>query len=458
MKQSALKAARRSNCNKRNTWYTTSFAFVVALSSSFIKGGHSLSSISASGNMKNIVVVGGGVQGTSVAYQLAQQADKTTPLKITILESKEPASAASGKGGGFMARSWGDGSPTQGLHHLAFDMYGDLAEKLGCTSYRKLPVLSVAPEGGGGIRNNKNNPMVPSWLDGESIGRIQPMGYGDDTAQITPKEFVEKMLEATSENVSVVLGTCTGVVVENEDADEKEVTGVRYQSRGEDKEEVLEADVVVVSAGPWSCKAEDWFEGSGVQLPMEGVKSTSIVWKQPEGEIVDATALFCGEDYRFNTHLEVYPRPDGTIYICGIGGSDYITKEELKDGAFREVIGANESRVKAASDSFKELSSIYKQKGELDRTQACMRPCPPDAMPYMGGIPFFKNAFINAGHNCWGIAWAPACGKAMAELILEGKSKSVDIRPFDPSRFTPKQGKRGGRGRKQQGTSVGEQW
>merc|ERR1719343_190069 len=140
---------------------------------------------SSSSSMKKIVVVGGGVQGTSVAYQLAKKAK--SPLKITILESKEPASAASGKGGGFMARSWGDGSPTQGLHHLAFDMYEDLAKELGCGSYRKLPVLSVAPEGGGGIRQNKKNPLIPSWLDGKSIGRISPMGYGDDTAQITPK-------------------------------------------------------------------------------------------------------------------------------------------------------------------------------------------------------------------------------------------------------------------------------
>ena len=185
-------------------------------------------------------------------------------------------------------------------------MYEELAKKLGCTSYRKLPVLSVAPEGGGGIQRNKKNPLVPSWLDGKSIGNISPMGYGDDTAQITPKEFVEKMLEASSEQISVVLGTCTGVVVDESDKDEEEsrVTGVKFQPRGsvEGTEEILDADAVVVSAGPWSCKAEDWFEGSGVQLPMEGVKSTSIVWEQPEGETVDATALFCGEDYRFNTH------------------------------------------------------------------------------------------------------------------------------------------------------------
>jgi glycine/D-amino acid oxidase-like deaminating enzyme len=113
------------------------------------------------------------------------------------------------------------------------------------------------------------------------------------------------------------------------------------------------------------------------------------------------------------TTVEVYPRPDGTIYICGIGGSDYITKEELKEGAFREVIEANESRVKAASDSFRELSTVYKKKGELDKTQACMRPCPPDALPYMGVIPSYSNAYINAGHNCWGIAWRNWSWRAM---------------------------------------------
>jgi hypothetical protein len=56
-----------------------------------------------------------------------------------------------------------------------------------------------------------------------------------------------------------------------------------------------------------------------------------------------------------------------------------------------------------------------------------------------------------------GIAWAPACGKAIAELVLDGKSTSVDLSPFDPARFTPA-AKRGGRGRKKQGESVGEQW
>jgi len=99
--------------------------------------------------------------------------------------------------------------------------------------------------------------------------------------------------------------------------------------------------------------------------------------------------------------VEVYPRPDGTIYLCGIGGSDYVQKEELKRGAFRDECLANDSRVEAAKASFQSMSSMYKKVGELERTQACMRPCPPDAMPYMGPAHGFEGAFINAGHNCW---------------------------------------------------------
>ena len=99
--------------------------------------------------------------------------------------------------------------------------------------------------------------------------------------------------------------------------------------------------------------------------------------------------------------VEVYPRPDGTVYICGIGGSDYVSKDDLKEGAFREMCEANESRVAAATASFQEMSSLYQRVGELERTQACMRPCPPDAMPYMGRVPDYEGAYINAGHNCW---------------------------------------------------------
>jgi glycine/D-amino acid oxidase-like deaminating enzyme len=259
---------------------------------------------------KNIVVVGGGIQGTSVAYHLFKKCDKGT--RITILESKEPASAASGKGGGFMARSWGNGSPTQRLHELAFDMYPTICKEIGCTSYRKLPVLSVSP-GYKGIQEGRKRygDIMPDWLDGE-VGRISPMGRGDDTAQVTPHEFVHKMLDAAGDRIQLVLGTCIGVETNQGPGTSRKVTAVKYRPRKNantsmqevEADVLLEADAVIVSAGPWSCSGEDWFQGA-VDLPMEGIKSTSIVWKKPDGvDEVDATALFCGEDDRFGTHCK----------------------------------------------------------------------------------------------------------------------------------------------------------
>lgn len=242
---------------------------------------------------KNIVVVGGGIQGTSVAFALAER-----DCTVTVLEAVRPASAASGKGGGFMARSWGDGGPTEGLHHIAFDLYETLAPSLGCTSYRKLPVLSVSPGNKplDSSAKKRHGEVLPSWLDG-NLGRVSVMGKGDDTAQITPSEFVDKMLEKHADRIHVVKGTCTGVTC----TEHQHVTSVEYCNE-KNESCSLTADTVIVSAGPWSCAAEDWFDGA-LKLPMEGVKSTSIVWKKPESmETVDATALFCGEDSRFGTH------------------------------------------------------------------------------------------------------------------------------------------------------------
>lgn len=245
-------------------------------------------------------------------------------------------------------------------------MFKDLAKELGCKSYRKLPVLSVSPGANNKmvkVARDQLGKTMPSWLNGNT-GRISVMGEGDDTAQITPKEFVDKMIEKA--DLEVVLGKCIGVETEDIDGDEKAVTGVKYIDRETKKECILEADVCIVSAGPWTCQAEDWFDNV-IELPMEGIKSTSIVWKQQDDDETDATALFCGEDPRFNTHLEVYPRPDNTIYICGIGGSDYISKEELKNGAFLEECNAKETRVEAASNAFKEMSATYRENGQLDR-------------------------------------------------------------------------------------------
>merc|ERR1711879_383163 len=96
-------------------------------------------------------------------------------------------------------------------------------------------------------------------------------------------------------------------------------------------------------------------------------------------------------------------------------------------------VHADPKRVKAATDCFSEMSK--RLGGTPDTVQACMRPCPPDALPIMGKVGHIKGAYISAGHNCWGILWAPVSGKAMSELIVDGRATTVDLQPFAPGRF-----------------------
>merc|ERR1712151_18065 len=197
-------------------------------------------------NPRNIVIVGGGIQGVSIAYHLAKSSKLPPNSNIKILEATEIAHAASGKGGGFMAKTWGDGGVTQTLHRLSFELYESLADELQCTSYRKLPVLSVGPSENAGKSNKKLDKIIPGWLDG-NYNRVSLLGQGDDTAQITPSEFTRKALDAVKDKVSIVYGTCTGIQLDDNN-DSSKVTGVLYQTAdGEDAS--LTCDSVIISAG-----------------------------------------------------------------------------------------------------------------------------------------------------------------------------------------------------------------
>ena len=76
--------------------------------------------------------------------------------------------------------------------------------------------------------------------------------------------------------------------------------------------------------------------------------------------------------------------------------TDRVRLRENGDASKPELILAAPRRVDAACKSF---FSIYSscQSRKPDITQACLRPCTPDALPMMGPIPGFEGAFICAG-------------------------------------------------------------
>ncbi|KAL4457591.1 hypothetical protein ABPG75_012456 [Micractinium tetrahymenae] len=125
---------------------------------------------------------------------------------------------------------------------------------------------------------------------------------------------------------------------------------------------------------------------------------------------------------------EVYPRPGGQVYICGVSEEDVPVPATAADVHPRPDAIATLQGV-AASVS-QELG-----RAELLQQQACYLPCTDDGLPAIGRVPGLENAYVATGHSCWGILNAPATGEALSELIMDGKAKSVDLRAFDPARF-----------------------
>ena len=397
----------------------------------------------------HVVVLGGGIVGASVAYYGVR--DHGDVLRVSVVERTHVAASASGKGGGFLAGGWGDGGVTEELHRNGFALWEEVAAELQLDSYRKVRTLQV--QGGAGRRPTGAN---PSWLDGEASARAMD----DATAQVAPHEYTTKAMAVAVGRGAALREGLHAVGFEFADQSDggagARVCGVRLSDGT-----VLEADHVVVAMGVWSALLGDWLGDPGA-VPLEGIKSTSIVYEGQEAAAnTEPFALFCAEDPRFGTHMEVYPRASGEVYCCGLGGSDYVSGARLRAGGDCDdasKIHADPLRVEAAHAALSSMASFARDAGAPSRSQACMRPCAPDALPLLGRVPGLDNVSIGAGTNCWGLLWGPVVGRALAEQVALGKPTSLSFVPsFDPKRYMAR-GQAGTRGRKQRGTSVGEQW
>ena len=63
------------------------------------------------------------------------------------------------------------------------------------------------------------------------------------------------------------------------------------------------------------------------------------------------------------------------------------------------------------------------------------RPCTPDGLPYIGRAGKLENMIIAGGHAMSGLSLGPASGKIVADIAVN-KQPDIDIRAFDPGRFS----------------------
>jgi glycine/D-amino acid oxidase-like deaminating enzyme len=183
----------------------------------------------------------------------------------------------------------------------------------------------------------------------------------------------------------------------------------------------LEADAVVLALGPWTSRAV-----RGLRLPkVYGLKGFSVTL---DAANVPPHALFV--EYRTADgralEPEIFPRPDGDVYVCGM--ADPQPLPESAEGVHVDD-AACDTLARAAGRVSTTLAAA-----KVTRRQACYRPVTEDGLPLIGPVPGVGGVYVATGHGPWGMLNAPATGLALAEMIVDGVPKTVDLRPFDPAR------------------------
>ncbi|XP_066393359.1 D-amino-acid oxidase [Miscanthus floridulus] len=378
---------------------------------------------------RRVVICGGGVVGACTAYFLSTHA--ASPTVPTLVEKCAPACAASGKAGGFLALDWCDSTPALSrLARASFALHRRLADALGgadAYGFRPVHTLSVLLPTHPGPAPASPHPRLPPWVDpSASAAPPRELGTPDTTAQVHPGLFTKAVLAASG--AEVVIGEVERVV-----AQDGRVAGVVVKGR----DAVVDADAVVLALGPWSGRLEVVRE----VFDVSGLKAHSIVLRPREPEKITPHCLFLSYQPEPGAKMldpEVYPRPTGEVYICGM------SKDENPPDDPATITGEPDSIAMLHKIAGKVSSQLKKEEGaEVVAEQACYLPCTTDGLPVIGEIPGVKGCYVATGHSCWGILNGPATGAALAELILDGKSKIVDLDPFSPARFLKRRSRRG---------------
>lgn len=358
-----------------------------------------------------VIICGGGVIGACIAYYLSLR-----PVEVVVVERAGVACAASGKSGGFLALDWCDGSPLAPLARRSFALHGELAETLdGDWGYRRLGTLSVLSSARRDVGPYRGL-ASPDWLAPEAVVQAR-LGTSASTAQVDPAAFTRAMMKAAAgRGAGLHIGEAQEVVLS---ADGTAVAGVMVDGH------LMAGDAVVIALGPWTSQAGRW-----LPLPaVYGLKGHSLVFDYEPGRSVEA--LFVEHEAGDGeVHgPEVFPRPDGSTYVCGLSSESPLPRDPANVGPDPGAC----DRLRAFTAAFApELGAA-----RVTATQACYRPVTLDGLPLMGAVAGIAGAYVASGHSVWGMLNGPASGEAMAELIVDRTTSAVDLSPFDPGRLEP---------------------
>lgn len=171
-------------------------------------------------------------------------------------------------------------------------------------------------------------------------------------------------------------------------------------------------DAFVVAAGAWTGRVTDLF---GVPLPIRPGKGYSVDITPAPLQL--RTAVNLSDAKIAMTPYDGRLRLSGTMEFAGMD-------EDV-----------NTTRVKAILRGPSTYFDNWQIPASAPQAKAGMRPMTPDGMPIIGLLPGTANAYVSSGHGMLGVTLGPGTSRALADEIL-GRGIPPRLLPFSPTRFT----------------------
>jgi glycine/D-amino acid oxidase-like deaminating enzyme len=364
------------------------------------------------------IIIGAGVIGISTAFHLAERG-----LKPVILERREIGYGATGKSSGLVRMHY-DLEVESRLAWTSFQYFDNWNKRVGgeC-GFRRTGFLHIEPADHE-IQLRKNVAMhkrigIPTEvISGEDVKRLAPYLNTDDIAfaayepesgYADPMLTANSLLTAAKDRGAVYMQDCE--IIDAQISNGK-VIGVQT-SRGD-----FSAPIIINAAGAWAGNVSDLF---GVSIPLGTWTHDVVHIRRPE-QVPDHLTVI-------DSSLSMYFRPDS-------GGLTLVALEDdsrLDEPAEKDLGYVAKDFVERTIDRIcKRIPAM--EEGSLHSSHVGRDGLTPDQRAIIGAAGP-QGYFLATGFSGTGFKLSPAVGLCMSELILDGKSKTVDISGFDPMRF-----------------------
>ncbi|MCF6736483.1 FAD-binding oxidoreductase [Blastococcus sp. KM273129] len=365
----------------------------------------------------DVVVVGGGLEGTSIAWSLARRG----VTDVVVCERDTVGSGGTGKSSGIVRCHYGVSS-LAAMATRSLELFENASEVLGeDVGFRQTGyVVGVGESNVDALRaslaNQRAVGVQTEEVDRAEVARLWPVadlsdfaafawesrgGYGD--AYQTAQAFAGA---ARRLGVRVRQGTAVAEVLTGSGR----VTGVRLADGS-----VISAGTVVVAAGPWSVPL---LARHGIDLPIR-VHREPIVVLDPGGDL--------GRVPVFSDLVSLqYIRTESGGRLL-FGNSDLSTPEPADPDAYlnRATDDFLEMAVEKISRRFPGLEDA-----SVAGSYAGCYDVTPDFNPVISETPV-ESLLVAAGFSGHGFKISPAVGRLVADLVVDGKSSDVDVPESD---------------------------